>query len=61
MVMSDDSGDVDCFDVWWDREGRRMSPYVSEDIRETFRRIARIAWLNGEYMASVGKGVDDIG
>jgi len=26
-----------------------MSPYVSETIEETRRRISHIAWLNGEY------------
>lgn len=38
------------FERWWRNEGRHMSPYVSETLEETRRRIAHIAWLNGEYM-----------
>ena len=37
------------FERWWRTEGGHMSPYVSETIEETRRRISHIAWLNGEY------------
>ena len=36
------------FEEWWRKEGRQMSPYVSETLEETRRRIAHIAWLNAE-------------
>lgn len=40
------------FEEWWRKEGRHMSPYVSETLEETRRRIAHIAWLNGEDNAA---------
>ena len=45
----------DTFDTWWHKEGSRMSNYVSENTKETTRRIAHIAWLNGEYNAHICK------
>lgn len=39
------------FERWWRTHGRHMSQYVSETIAETRKRIAYIAWLNGEYEA----------
>lgn len=40
------------FEEWWRKEGRQMSPYVSETPEQTSRRIAHIAWLNAEDNAA---------
>lgn len=40
----------EAFDHWWLNEGSGMPPLPGEDHEEHTRRIARIAWHNGDYV-----------
>lgn len=40
------------FDAWWREEGSALAPLPGEDQEQHARRIAEIAWGNGEYVAS---------
>jgi hypothetical protein len=42
----------DRFDRWWYDEGSGMTPADPSDIETHTRRVAEIAWSNGEYVAS---------
>ena len=37
------------FEVWWFQEGSGMAPQKDEDAEQHVKRIARLAWLNGDY------------
>ncbi len=39
------------FKRWWRDEGSGMIPCANHDMEEHARRIAEIAWSNGEYCA----------
>jgi len=41
------------FEKWWNEEGSAMRPTGDEDTEEFAKRIARIAWSNGGYVATV--------
>ena len=38
------------FDTWWHQEGSGIIPNDKEDMEEFAKRIAKIAWSNGEYV-----------
>jgi hypothetical protein len=37
------------FETWWYNEGSGMPPKPDEDAEEHCYRVAKIAWLNGDY------------
>jgi hypothetical protein len=37
------------FEIWWYDEGSGMPPQPGEDAEEHCYRVAKIAWLNGDY------------
>ena len=37
------------FDVWWEREGKRLARWPWT--RAAYRRLLRVAWLNGGLVA----------
>lgn len=39
------------FEDWWNYDGSGMTPLPEHDIEEHSRRIAKIAWLSGAYIA----------
>jgi len=45
------------FAAWWAAEGSGLSPRDGEDAEEHARRVAEIAWKNGEYKAQFPKSV----
>lgn len=51
MKIEDDecNGPESDFDVWWREEGSEIHQLVCENDEQYVKRIARIAWENGEY------------
>ena len=43
------------FAIWWYNEGSGISPTPHEDAEEHCRRVARVAWLNGDYKGRTRK------
>ena len=37
------------FETWWYNEGSAMRPNKNEDTEQFAKRIAQIAWANGDY------------
>jgi len=44
-------GDVDAFERWWYYEGS-APPYTHHDCEEHTKRMCKIAWSNGAYLAA---------
>lgn len=40
------------FERWWRDEGSAMRPSPGEDAEEHAKRVAQIAWSNGEYVTN---------
>ena len=56
VTKEEEKFDNDSFRIWWEAEGS-ITPFkpgqrvTSDDIEETIKQKARIAWLNGAYKA----------
>jgi hypothetical protein len=45
------------FERWWKDEGSGLGPEKGEDREEHMKRVAEIAWLNGEYERELQNGI----
>ena len=43
------------FEAWWFVEGSGMTPQPDEDREEHCYRVAKTAWLNGDFKGRAGK------
>jgi len=39
------------FESWWEHEGSSLEPALGEDAKEHAKRVAAIAWINGDFCA----------
>lgn len=40
------------FNIWWEKEGSGITPRAGDDMESHAKRVAEIAWSNGEYKAA---------
>lgn len=53
--LSEMQFDCEAFSRWWSNEGSAMWPKPDHDIAEHTMDVARIAWLNGAFIARLNE------